>query len=314
MCVKLNNYVNYVIETENLTKKYKNQIAVDRLNLHVPRGQIYALLGRNGAGKTTTMKMLLNLIKPTSGSLYLFGKDYSDSEKGNYHRIGSIIEAPAFYENLTAGENLEILARLRGRHRRDTIEHALCVVNLDKEDKKLFREYSLGMKQRLGLAAAIMHEPELLILDEPMNGLDPIGIHETRKYLLQLCRERGTTIFISSHVLNEIEQLADVIGVINEGKLLEETSLQELYRQNRRYAEFEVSDVNRAALILERQFCVSDYAIIGNGILRLYEKLDSRAEMNSSFVKDGITVSNVSIGAGKLEDYFTKLVGGEGIG
>ena len=151
-------------------------------------------------------------------------------------------------------------------------------------------------------------------IDEPMNGLDPIGIHETRKYLLQLCRERGTTIFISSHVLNEIEQLADVIGVINEGKLLEETSLQELYRQNRRYAEFEVSDVNRAALILERQFCVSDYAIIGNGILRLYERLDSRAEMNSSFVKDGITVTNVSIGAGKLEDYFTKLVGGEGIG
>lgn len=304
----------YVIETVDLTKKYKNQIAVDSLNLHVPKGQIYALLGRNGAGKTTTMKMLLNLIKPTSGSLYLFGKDYSDSKQENYHRIGSIIEAPAFYENLTARENLEILARLRGRHRRDTIENALCVVNLDKEDKKLFREYSLGMKQRLGLAAAIMHEPELLILDEPMNGLDPIGIHETRKYLLQLCRERGTTIFISSHVLNEIEQLADIIGVINEGKLLEETSLQELYRQNRRYAEFVVSDVNRAALILERQFNISDYAIIGNGILRLYEKLDSRAEMNSSFVKDGITVSNVSIGAGKLEDYFTKLVGGEGIG
>lgn len=304
----------YVIETEDLTKKYKNQTAVDRLNLHVPKGQIYALLGRNGAGKTTTMKMLLNLIKPTSGSLYLFGKNYNESKKENYHRIGSIIEAPAFYENLTARENLEILARLRGRHRRDTIEYALCVVNLEKEDKKLFREYSLGMKQRLGLAAAIMHEPELLILDEPMNGLDPIGIHETRRYLLQLCRERGTTIFISSHVLNEIEQLADVIGVINEGKLLEETSLQELYKQNRRYAEFEVSDVNRAALILERQFDVSDYAIIGNGILRLYEKLDSRAEMNSSFVKDGITVANVSIGAGKLEDYFTKLVGGEGIG
>ena len=166
----------------------------------------------------------------------------------------------------------------------------------------------------MGLAAAIMHEPELLILDEPMNGLDPIGIHETRNYLLQLCKEKGTTIFISSHVLNEIEQLADVIGVINKGKLLEETNLRELYRHIRRYAEFEVSDVNKAAMVLERQFHILDYAIIDNGILRLYDKLDSRADINSSFVKEGIAVANVSIGTGKLEDYFTELVGGDGIG
>lgn len=304
----------YVIETEDLTKKYNSQTAVDKLNLHVPKGQIYALLGRNGAGKTTTMKMLLNLVQPTSGKLYLFHKNISDSSKKNYQRIGSIIESPAFYENLTAKENLEILARLRGRHRKDTIEHALSVVSLDKENKKLFREYSLGMKQRLGLAAAIMHEPELLILDEPMNGLDPIGIYETRKYLLQLCKENGTTIFISSHVLNEIEQLADVIGVINKGKLLKETTLQELYRHNRRYAEFEVSDVNKAALILERKFHILDYAIIGSHILRLYANLDNRADINSGFVKEGITVANVSLGAGKLEDYFTELVGGDGIG
>lgn len=304
----------YVIETEGLTKKYNAQIAVDRLSLHVPKGKIYALLGRNGAGKTTTMKMLLNLIQPSSGNLCLFGESLSNFSKKNYHRIGSIIEAPAFYENLTAKENLEILARLRGRHRKDTIDHALAVVNLDKEDKKLFREYSLGMKQRLGLAAAIMHEPELLILDEPMSGLDPIGIHETRNYLLQLCKEKGTTIFISSHVLNEIEQLADVIGVINKGKLLEETNLQELYRHRRRYAEFEVSDVNKAAMVLERQFHISDYAIMDNGILRLYDKLDSRAEINSFFAKEGIAVANLSIGTGKLEDYFAELVGGDGIG
>ncbi len=304
----------YVIETENLTKKYHNQTAVDRINLHVPKGKIYALLGRNGAGKTTTMKMLLNLVQPSDGSLYLFGETISNSSQKNYHRIGSIIEAPAFYENLTAKENLEILGRLRGWHRRDTIEHALYIVNLEKERKKLFREYSLGMKQRLGLAAAIMHEPELLILDEPMNGLDPVGIHETRKYLLQLCKEKGTTIFISSHVLNEVEQLADIIGIINQGKLLEETSLQELYRQGRRYAEFEVSDINKAALVLERKFHISDYAVIGSHILRVYEKLDSRAEINRVFVKEEITVATVSIGAGKLEDYFEKLVGGDGIG
>jgi len=305
---------NYVIKTENLTKKYHGQIAVDNINLHVPKGKIYALLGRNGAGKTTTMKMLLNLLRPSAGKVILFGEKDSGFGKRNYHRIGSMIEAPAFYENLTAKENLEILARLRGRHRQDTIENALFVVNLDWKSKKLFREYSLGMKQRLGLAAAIMHEPELLILDEPMNGLDPIGICETRKYLLQLCREKGTTILISSHVLNEIEQLADVIGVIHKGTLLEETNLQELYRHRRNYAEFEVSEVNKAALILERMFSISDYAIMGGNKIRLYEKIDKRAAINSSFVKEGIAVEKVSVSAGKLEEYFTELVGGEGIG
>lgn len=304
----------YVIRTENLTKEYGGQAAVDRINLHVPKGKIYALLGRNGAGKTTTMKMLLNLVRPSGGSVSLFGEKDCCYNKKNCLRIGSMIESPAFYENLTAWENLEILARLRGRHRRDTIEHALLAVNLDPERKKPFREYSLGMKQRLGLAAAIMHEPELLILDEPMNALDPVGIQETRKYLLHLCREKGTTLFISSHVLNEIEQLADVIGVMDKGKLLEETSLQELYRHSRRYVEFQVSDVNRAALLLERAFHISDFAITGNGLLRLYEKLDSRAEINSGFVKEGILVSCVKVEAGKLEDYFNELVGGEGIG
>lgn len=304
----------YAIKTENLTKEYHGRIAVDRINLQVPKGKIYALLGRNGAGKTTAMKMLLNLVRPSGGSIYLFGENCSGFSKKNCCRIGSVIEAPAFYENLTARENLEILARLRGRHRKDTIERALTAVHLDKEDKKLFREYSLGMKQRLGLAAAVMHEPELLILDEPMNGLDPVGIHETRAYLLQLCREKGTTIFLSGHVLSEIEQLADVIGVINKGKLLEETNLKELYMRKRRYVEFEVSDVSRAALALERRFCISDYAIMGNGIVRLYEKIDRRADINCGLVEEGIAVSKISVDAGKLEDYFTGLVGGEGIG
>lgn len=304
----------YVIEAENLSKDYHGQPAVDNLSLHVPEGKIYAFLGKNGAGKTTTMKMLLNLIRPSDGKIYLFGENNSVSGKKNCHRIGSVIEAPAFYENLTARENLEILARLRGRHRKDTIERALCAFNLDKEKKKLFREYSLGMKQRLGLAAAIMHEPELLILDEPVNGLDPVGIHETRKYLLQLCREKGTTIFISSHVLNEIEQLADIIGVIDKGKLLEEVSLQELYKRRRKFAEFEVSDVNKAALLLENVFHISDYAITGKHLLRLYEKIDVRADINGYFIKEGIAVAGITVDSGKLEDYFTELVGGDGIG
>ena len=304
----------YVIETENLVREYKGQRVVDRLNMHVPEGRIYALLGRNGAGKTTTMKMLPNLVRPSGGTFFLFGRQNAGADKQNYRRIGSVIETPAFYENLTARENLEILARLRGRHRKDTIERALCAVNLEKESRKLFREYSLGMKQRLGLAAAIMHEPELLILDEPMNGLDPVGIQMTRRYLQQLCREKGTTILISSHVLNEIEQLADMVGVIHKGRLLEETSLQELYRRSRRYAQFRLSDVEKASLLLERRFHISDYAATGGNTLRLYEHIDDRADINRVFVSEGIAVSGISVGAGRLEDYFTELVGGGEIG
>lgn len=292
----------YSIETDGLTKKYGDCAAVNNVSLHVPGGQIYGLLGRNGAGKTTTMKLLLNLIRPTDGKIALLGEGCHNRK--NYYRIGSMIETPAFYENLTARENLEILARLRGRHRRDTIAHALRAVGLEQEERKLFRAYSVGMKQRLGLAAAIMHEPELLILDEPMNGLDPIGIHAFRSYLLRLCREKGTTVLISSHILGEIEQLADWIGYMHKGRLLEEISFQELCRKNRRYAAFEVSDVKRAALILEKQYHILDYAVFGKNSLRVYEQLDQRAQINSGFIRAGLAVSGIELRAGSLEDYF----------
>lgn len=303
----------YIIETKNLTKKYGEQISVDNVDFHIPRGKIYGLLGRNGAGKTTTMKMLLNLAKPTSGSIILFGEEAGKTSRKTYHRIGSLIESPGFYENLTAEENLRILARLRGRHRRDSVEHALSVVGLSEEENKVFKDYSLGMKQRLGIAAAIMHEPEVLILDEPINGLDPIGIPEIRNYLLKLCKERGTTILISSHVLSEIEQIADVIGVMHRGKLIEETDMGMLHRRNRRYVEFEVSDVNTALLILEQRFHLFDYELVEDNHLRIFGAIDSRAEINASLVKNGITVANISVCEEKLEDYFKNLIGDGGI-
>lgn len=302
--------MDYVIETRNLTKRYGKQIAVDCLNLHVPNGKIYGLLGRNGAGKTTAMKMLLNLASPTGGSIRLFGEDTAETGANTWHRIGSMIEAPGFYENLTAAENLKILARLRGQHRKDTVENALSVVGLQSEKDRRFREFSLGMKQRLGIAAAIMHEPELLILDEPMNGLDPVGILELRKYLLRLCRERGTTILISSHVLSEVEQMADWIGVMHEGRLLEERDMQKLHEQIRQYVEFEVSDVNAAVVVLERQFHISDYAVSGEGRLKVYGAVEQRTKLNSEFVKNGIAVADISICGEKLEDYFKNLIGG----
>ena len=303
----------YALETVGLTKLFGNQYGVNNLELHVPTGKIYGLLGRNGAGKTTAMRMMLNLARPTSGTIRLFGEDYKKQPAKTYRRIGSIIETPGFYNNLTGFENLKILAYLRGGNHKDDIGHALELVGLHMETDKVFANYSLGMKQRLGIAAAVMHKPELLVLDEPINGLDPIGIHEIRKFLLSLCRECGTTILISSHVLSEIEQLADIVGVMHEGRLLEEADMPELRKRNRKFVEFSVSDANAAALILER-LGMSDYIVYGDNTLKLFDHIERRGEINSSFVANGLSVTAINISEEKLEGYFSNLIGGGDIG
>lgn len=242
----------YIIETKNLTKQYGAQKSVNNLNLHVREGRIYGLLGRNGAGKTTTMKMLLGLTKPTGGDVVIRGNTLSGNEKKILPQIGSLIEAPDFYPNLTATENLQIFAALRGISGSRAIKDALELVSLPYRDKKLYSQYSLGMKQRLAIALAVMHDPELLILDEPINGLDPIGIAEVRTFIRELCDRGGKTILISSHILSEIALLADDIGIIDRGVLLEEESLGELEVKSDRHIRFTVSDSDRAAAILER--------------------------------------------------------------
>ncbi|MBS4536297.1 ABC transporter ATP-binding protein [Clostridium sp. D2Q-14] len=304
----------YAIETKQLTKLYGEEVGVNNLNLHVEHGKIYGLLGRNGAGKTTTMRMLLNLVNPTDGKIYLFGEDYKNCPAKIFRKIGSIIETPGFYENLTARENLQILAMLRGKHRKDSIDNALRIVGLLDETKKVFSDYSLGMKQRLGIAAAIMHEPELLILDEPINGLDPIGIHEIRNFLLSFCKEKGTTILISSHVLSEIEQLADVIGVMHEGRLIEEVDMKELHKRNRQYVEFRISNENMACVLLEKHFNINDYTVHENNTIRIYYGIEKRGEINRCFVDNGLLVTKMNINEEKLEEYFSNLIGGGKIG
>ena len=250
----------FVIETKKLTKIYGEQTAVSSVDIHVKPGRIYGLLGRNGAGKTTIMKMILGLTPITSGEVDVFGQNIKGHEKRIYPRIGAIIETPGFYPNLTGTENLEIFAKLRGTPRPNAVKNALEVVGLPFRDKKLFSKYSLGMKQRLGIANAILHDPELLILDEPTNGLDPIGIAEVRNFIKGLSVDRGKTILISSHILSEIALLADDIGIIDHGVLLEESSMEDLEKKNRKYIQLQVSDVPKASLILERQFHVTDYA------------------------------------------------------
>lgn len=262
----------YMIETRNLTKKYGSQVSVSNLNIHVRKGRIYGLLGRNGAGKTTTMRMLLGLTAPTSGNVKIFGKPFQENEKKILPRIGCLIESPGFYPNLTGTENLKIFAELRGLRNPNYVKGALELVNLPYRDKKLFSQYSLGMKQRLAIALAVMHDPELLILDEPINGLDPIGIAEVRSFIRELCDARGKTILISSHILSEISLLADDVGIIDHGKLLEEESLKELEAKNAKFIHFCVSDAQKAAQIIAATFQSRNTQLADANNLYLYDK------------------------------------------
>ena len=301
--------VDYVIETNNLSKIYYKNKVVNSVDMHVEKGKIYGLLGKNGAGKTTTMCMLLNLTYPSEGDIFLFGKNVNNHSNEIYSNIGSIIETPGFYENLTAFENLKIISKIRGDFNSNNINSVLQMVNLDNDKSKKFKDFSLGMKQRLGIAAAIMHSPELLILDEPINGLDPFGIKEIRTLLKRLSHEFGITILISSHILSEIENIADVIGFMDNGILIDEISKEELYTRLDKFVEFEVSDIDLAVDIFKKLDLKenNDYAVKGD-VLCLYTHLNLRDKFNALFVKAGIDVKKVNLCEENLEDFFTRFV------
>ena len=259
------------------------------------------------------MKMLLGLTAPTSGTVSLFGRPLRGNEKRVLPRIGSLIESPGFYPNLTGTENLQIFARLRGLKSPSYIKSALELVNLPYRDKKHYAQYSLGMKQRLAIALAVMHDPELLILDEPINGLDPIGIAEVRDFIRALCDERGKTILISSHILPEIALLADDIGIIDHGVLLEEESLAELEQKNGKVLRFSVSNAPVAAQMLQREMGVRDVTVDGEQELTVRDlRLDTGAAVRR-FVEAGLVVSDAHLYEDTLEDYFKRITGGEGI-
>lgn len=219
--------MDYMITTEHLTKKYKNFVSVNQVSLHIRKGSIYGFLGPNGAGKSTTMKMLLGLTAPTKGSFSIDGKHFPEDRMDILKEIGSFIEAPSFYANLTGRENLDVIRRILGLPK-ESVEDALQLVGLAEFGDRLAKKYSLGMKQRLGLAGALLGRPPILILDEPTNGLDPSGIHEIRELVKSLPGLYDCTILISSHMLSEIELMADDIGILNHGRLLFEGSLDEL--------------------------------------------------------------------------------------
>lgn len=237
--------MDYIITTKQLTKKYKNFISVNKVSMHIQRGSIYGFLGPNGAGKSTTMKMLLGLTSPTDGSFTIDGGHFPDDRISILKKIGSFIESPSFYANLTGRENLDIIRRILGLPE-NAVNDALELVGLAEFGDRLARKYSLGMKQRLGLAGALLGRPPILILDEPTNGLDPSGIHEIRNLIKSLPSLYDCTVLISSHMLSEIELMADDIGILNHGRLLFEGSLDEL-RQNAVQSGFAADNKNGSA-------------------------------------------------------------------
>ena len=302
----------YIIETKNLTKKFGKNLAVDSINMKIEKGKIYGLLGKNGAGKTTTMCMLLNLSNSNSGEIFLFGKNVKKSSNKIYSRIGSIIETPGFYENLTGEENLKAFSKLRGNYNKNSIINALKIVSLYEEKNKRFKHYSLGMKQRLGIAAALIHNPDILILDEPVNGLDPIGILEIRNLLRSLIDDYNLTILISSHILSEIEQIADVIAIMDNGKLIEEVNKKELHLKIGKYVDFEVSNLAIAKKILEEEGLRENRdfkSIQDENSIYLLNNFELRSDINSLFVKNGLKVNKINLIEENLEEYFINLVG-----
>lgn len=300
----------YILRTTNLSKKFKDKEVIENVNMNVKKGEIYGFLGPNGAGKTTIMKMVVNLIKPSVGEIEVFGKKLTDKSYETLKRMGSIIEYPVFYDNLTGKENLELHCEYMGYYDKSAIDKALDLVNLKGIDRKPVKEFSLGMKQRLGIARAIITKPELLILDEPINGLDPIGIKEMRDMLKMLNKEYNITILISSHILGEIEQVADTIGIINNGKLVREVSMESIREGNLEYIEVVTKDCTKAAFILENDLQISNFKIIDNTFIRIYDLKLSQKDISKALILKDVEIEAISRKSNSLEDYFLNLLNG----
>lgn len=300
----------YIVKTNQLTKVYEGKEVVSAVNMHVKKGEIYGFLGPNGAGKTTVMKMLTNLTKPTGGDIEIFGEKLTDQSYEVLKRLGTIIEYPIFCENLTAKETLELHCEYMGYYDKKEITHVLDLVKLTNTEKKRVKDFSLGMKQRLGIARAIITKPELLILDEPINGLDPVGIKELRELFKMLCKEYGITIIISSHILGEIEQLADTIGVIKNGRLITEVSMNAVNHSQADYIEVIVNDGKKAAFIIEKELHITNFKLMEENSIRIYESTASQKVLTKTLIEHDIEIEGISKKTSSLEDYFLKLING----
>ena len=298
-----------LLQTRNLTKQYGRHRAVDDVNMHIKKGAIYGFIGRNGAGKTTCLKMISGLSTPSYGEIEMFGYKGKDLQKVR-SRVGCLIEAPGLYGNMSAYDNLNIKCKLTGIKKKGYIEELLKTVGLDTVGEKKTKHYSLGMKQRLGIALALVGEPDLLILDEPINGLDPQGIVEVRETIQKLAKERGMTICISSHILEELSKIATDYGIIHNGCLVQELTREELMKKCSERIELTLDNPKQAISVLD-DMGFSNYQVIDKEHIHIFERLGESANLNMELAKAGIPVKGISITSEELENYFLRLTGGD---
>ena len=298
-----------ILKTKNLTKRYGNKPAVDNVSLTVEKGDIFGLIGQNGAGKTTFMRMITSLSRPDGGQIELFGETEPGKLTQARSRMGSVIEAPALFGNLTAAQNLGYYRLQRGITDKNRVNEALTIVGLTDTGKKKFKNFSLGMKQRLGLAVAILSHPDFLILDEPTNGLDPTGIIEMRDLIKRLSQE-GITMLVSSHILSELALMANKYAIIHNGRLLKSLTHEELQEECKQALAITVDDVAKACVVLETNLGISNYKQVSANELRAYDNINDAAEITFQLNKEGVRVSSIASVGDSLEDYYTKIIGG----
>lgn len=300
----------YIVRTKAISKFYKNKSVLDHIDMNIKKGDIYGFIGRNGAGKTTMIRVLMGMVTPTSGEIELFGKQGERSLIEARKRMGAIVNAPVLHTNMSAKENLEICRLQRGIPGKQCIDKIMETMGLIELDKKRVRHFSLGMKQRLGIAMALLADPEFLVLDEPTNGLDPMGIIDLRKLILKLNKERETTILISSHHLREVHEVASHYGIIEEGILIEEISAKALGEKCKNYVHIKVDDINRATTILDKVFGAYDFEVFPEGIIKLYHFKEDSTQIAQALIEAHIGLKEIMPIGEDLEHYFTRRIGG----
>ncbi|WP_400207021.1 ABC transporter ATP-binding protein [Candidatus Methanomassiliicoccus intestinalis] len=302
--------MNPILQTNSLTKVYGDTSALDKVSLCLQPGRIYGLIGQNGSGKTTLMRIIAGLAFPTGGSLELFGCLEEKQIHRERKRLGCLIEYPSFIPSMTAKDNLRLHRIMRGIPNEEIEDELLNIVGLTDACKKKAKDFSLGMKQRLGIALALLGDPEFLILDEPINGLDPLGVVEIRNLLKKLCQEKHKTILISSHNLPELYQIATDYIVIHQGEIKEIITLQQLEEHCQHYLRLECDNLEKLAAIIETKLGTENYKVMPDGSLRLYDYLDDRETIMREFFENGIIITNCSREGDSLEDYFISVIGG----
>lgn len=302
----------FVLRTNHLSKSknYHAKMALNKVNVSIKKGSIYGFIGQNGAGKSTLIRLVCGLAYPTAGTIELFGKSNERELIEVRKRIGTIIEGPALYPHMTAYENLEAHRLLKGIPGKECIEKTLHLVGLQDTGKKKAKNFSLGMKQRLGLAIALLGDPEFLILDEPINGLDPMGVVEIRELLKKLNQEYGITILISSHILSELHLLATHYGIIHQGELLEQLTVKELNEKCQQYLHIKVDNPNKAASVIETHFTTQDFEVMPDGSIQLFAYVDVPGEVSKALTSQGLVIEQFMPMGEDLESYFTNRIGG----